>query len=131
MKSLGHTVFLYGGEENEAPCDEHIVCITRDEQDDYCPLGSYVLPAMHAANPTVKMYNGRVSKALSARKAPGDFICLLGGTSQQAIMEDQPDLKSVEYGIGYVGFCAPYLVCESNAWRHNNVRDAQDHQWPV
>jgi glycosyltransferase involved in cell wall biosynthesis len=24
----------------------------------------------------------------------------------------------VEYGIGYVGFAAPYLVFESNAWRH-------------
>ena len=32
LKDLGHTVFLYASEENEAPCDELICCITKEEQ---------------------------------------------------------------------------------------------------
>ena len=30
MKSLGHKVFLYGGEINDAVCDEHIVCFIEE-----------------------------------------------------------------------------------------------------
>lgn len=29
MKSLGHTVYLYASEDNEAPVDELITCITK------------------------------------------------------------------------------------------------------
>src|SRR5690606_4365728 len=32
MKSLGHEVFLYGSEENEAPCDELIPLVSKQEQ---------------------------------------------------------------------------------------------------
>ncbi len=32
MMSLGHEVFLYGSEENDAPCTEFITCIRKDEQ---------------------------------------------------------------------------------------------------
>jgi hypothetical protein len=32
MKSLGHTVYLYAGEDNEAPVDELITCITKEQQ---------------------------------------------------------------------------------------------------
>ena len=29
---LGHDVYLYGGEDNEAPCTEAISCISADER---------------------------------------------------------------------------------------------------
>ena len=32
MKSLGHEVFLYASEENEAPCDELITIVSKKEQ---------------------------------------------------------------------------------------------------
>jgi hypothetical protein len=32
MKSLGHTVYLYASEDNEAPVDELITCITKEQQ---------------------------------------------------------------------------------------------------
>src|SRR5262245_24863642 len=33
MKEMkGHTVYLYAGDDNEAPCDEHISCISEDER---------------------------------------------------------------------------------------------------
>jgi hypothetical protein len=34
MKGLGHTVYLYAGEENEAPCDELITCITNEQREE-------------------------------------------------------------------------------------------------
>jgi len=32
MKDLGHTVYVYSSEENEAPCDEHFSIISKKEQ---------------------------------------------------------------------------------------------------
>ena len=32
MTALGHEVFLYSGEENEAVCSEHIAVVKRDER---------------------------------------------------------------------------------------------------
>ena len=32
MKGLGHTVYLYASEDNEAPVDELITCITKEQQ---------------------------------------------------------------------------------------------------
>ena len=32
MKSIGHTVYLYAGEENKTPCDELITCITEEQR---------------------------------------------------------------------------------------------------
>ena len=32
MKNLGHTVYLYASEDNEAPVDELITCITKEQQ---------------------------------------------------------------------------------------------------
>jgi hypothetical protein len=32
MKNLGHTVYLYAGSSNAAPCDELITCITEEQR---------------------------------------------------------------------------------------------------
>jgi hypothetical protein len=32
MKDRGHTVYLYAGEQNEAPCDELITCISEADR---------------------------------------------------------------------------------------------------
>ena len=38
MKDLGHEVYLYAGEENEAPCDELITCISGSIEDYFIDL---------------------------------------------------------------------------------------------
>ena len=38
MKNLGHTVYLYASEDNEAPVDELITCITKEQQHHRLPI---------------------------------------------------------------------------------------------
>jgi glycosyltransferase involved in cell wall biosynthesis len=118
MKDRGHTVFLYGSENNEAPCDEHIVVSYKDEREKH--IGDkhfteasfdYRLPLWHAAN-------GRAIDAINYRAFKKDFICVIGGIAQAPIANALPHLITVEFGIGYGGVFSKYRVFESYAWMH-------------
>src|SRR5882724_6910399 len=84
LKALGHTVYLYASEENDAPCDELVTVITKAEQ---CGvLGGLPYQWSSSANecwPLWEMSNARMFAAIASRKQPGDFICTLGGRSQR------------------------------------------------
>jgi glycosyltransferase involved in cell wall biosynthesis len=117
MKELGHKVFLYGAAENEARCDEHIVCVTKEQQEGLLAGQSYIYPSWVPMHPVWVEYNDTVADAIKARKQPGDFVCILGGLCQQQLVAALPDLKVVEYGIGYSGYFSQWKVFESHAWR--------------
>ncbi len=121
MKYLGHTVFLYASEENEAPCDELITVITKEEintllEEDKC---FYPHAWIDARSPIWRLANPRMAREIAKRKQPRDFICLIGGASQEPVTSAHPDLMAVEYSIGYTGSYTPYRVFETNAWRHS------------
>lgn len=120
MKSLGHTVFLYASEENEAPCDELITCITKEEISSLLGMGpwEYQHANIEEWSPLFQLFNARAAKEIQERKRPKDFICQIGGYSQHYVSDRNPDLMTVEYSIGYQGSFAPYRVFESQAWRH-------------
>ena len=121
MKSLGHTVFLYASEDNEAPCDELITIVSKNEQRQW--FGAYDpeqlidiswdTTAKHWAIP-----NKRAIKAIKKRAQPRDFICLIMGVSQKPIADELPDMMAVEYGIGYEGVFSRFRVYESYAQMH-------------
>lgn len=118
LKGLGHTVFLYASEENEAPCDELVTVISKEEQTtllDGCP---YQYAAGENKHPLWTLANGRMVTEIRARAQARDLICLIGGTSQQPVAAALPELMTVEYSIGYVASFANYRVYESHAWRH-------------
>ena len=117
MKSLGHDVFLYGGPENQAVCNEHIVCINEEDQKAIRGDRNYIYPIYNPKHVLWVAYNNYVAKEINARKQPGDIICILGGNCQSSLMELVPDLKVVEYGIGYTGYACKWLVFESHVWR--------------
>ena len=117
MKQLGHEVFLYGPAENEARCDEHIVCVTKEQQDMLLAGQSYIYPSWIPHHPVWVEYNETVVAAINERKQSGDFVCILGGNCQKALETALPDLKVVEYGIGYSGYACKWKVFESHAWR--------------
>lgn len=122
LKELGHTVILYGGEENDAPCDELVTVVTKKELTNHlgdCPY-QYASTDCPKANDLWALANKNTIEAIKARKQPRDFICLIGGTSQKPIADAHPDLMTVEYSIGYEGTFAQYRVYESHAWRHTN-----------
>lgn len=117
LKHLGHAVFLYASEENEAPCDELITCITKEEQQTLLGDGQYQYAAMEGNYPLWALQIPRINKALSERKQPRDFIAIIGGASHKPIADAHPDLISFEYLIGYVSSFAKYRVFASHYWR--------------
>lgn len=118
LKELGHTVFLYASEENDAPCDELITVITKEEQETLIGDREYQYAAMDGNYPPWALANPRMAREIGKRKQPRDFVLTIGGTSQQSVAEAHPDLMTVEYSIGYVSSFAKYRVYESHIWRH-------------
>lgn len=121
MKSLGHTVYLYASEDNDADVDELITCITKEEQQDF--VGVFgpedVLKAPFDWNmPHWTTMNKRAIEAMNKRVKPKDFICLIAGLCQKPIADAFPVVKPVEFGIGYPGVFSNYKVFESYAWMH-------------
>jgi hypothetical protein len=115
MHSLGHHVVLYGGEDNEAPCDEFVTCIHKAEMPDYeVGMASFIVEAPHWVT-----MNQRAVEAIRERIQPRDFICVIGGLCQKPVTDAFPHHMAVEWGIGYEGVYAPYQVYESHAWRHH------------
>lgn len=120
MINLGHDVFLYGGPDNEAPCTEHISCITHDLQEIALGDNHYTQVDFNPLNPLWTFFNSQAVKEIKNRIRPKDIICLIGGGSQKLIADSLPRNPSVEFGIGYHGIFAKYKVFESYAWMHTH-----------
>jgi glycosyltransferase involved in cell wall biosynthesis len=122
MTGLGHEVFLYASEENEAACAELITIVTKDEQREWFghndifegPINiTWGMKDKHWV-----VTNHRAIAEIAKRAEPRDFICIIGGTCQEAIGGAFPDMLTVEFGIGYSGVFAKHRVFESYAWMH-------------
>jgi glycosyltransferase involved in cell wall biosynthesis len=120
MKGLGHTVILYGSEENEAPCDELVVVISKEEQQSLLGMGpwEYQTANIEEWSPIYQLANSRTAVELGKRKQPKDIICQIGGWSQHYVSDKHPEVPTVEYSIGYQGSFSPYRIFESHVWRH-------------
>ncbi len=122
MKDLGHEVYLYASEENEAPCDELITIVTKKEQrawfGEYDFKQSFFNIEWNETKPHWTIPNARAIAEINKRAQPRDFICIIAGICQKQISDGLPKLMSVEYGIGYYGVYAPFRVYESYAQMH-------------
>jgi glycosyltransferase involved in cell wall biosynthesis len=131
MKDLGHTIFLYASEENEAPCDELIGIITKEEQQTLLGDTQYQHVDIIETNPLWLLSNPRIIREIAKRKHSKDIICLIGGASQQSVAKAHSDLICVEYSVGYAGSFSDFCVFESTAWRHCSYgfRKIEDGRW--
>jgi glycosyltransferase involved in cell wall biosynthesis len=116
MTALGHEVFLYAGEQNEAPCTEHIPCISEKRRAEM--VGDSHYTEADWSHPHWQGFNANVIGQMHERIEPQDFICLIGGYAHKPIADAFPNHISVEFGIGYSGTFAKYRVFESYAWMH-------------
>lgn len=119
MKSLGHEVFLYAGEQNEADVTELITCITEEQRAAHLNGHHYTKGSFDVNQPHWREFNNNVIQAMNKRLEPKDFICLIAGTCHKPIADVFPNHISVEFGIGYSGTFSPYRVFESYAWMHS------------
>ncbi len=118
MNASGHHVTLYASQDNEAPCNELVTILTKSDQLKLLEGSPYQYAGANNKFNLWAESNKRTIKAIKSRKEPGDFICLIGGTSQKEITDAHPDLGCVEFSIGYEGCYAPNRVYQSQAWRH-------------
>lgn len=118
MKGRGHTVFLYAGEQNEAPCDEHIACISEAERAAHVGDRHYTQAQWDPTSRAWQIFNSSAIAGLTRCLEPHDFICLIGGIAHKPIADAFPNHIAVEFGIGYGGTFANYKVFESYAWMH-------------
>jgi glycosyltransferase involved in cell wall biosynthesis len=118
LRLLGHTVFLYASEDNDAPCDELVTIITKEEQAEATGGCEYYREIPSASHPEWVIANVRTIREIGKRKQPRDLICSIGGLAQKPIADAHPELMFVEYCVGYLGTFSPYRVFQSNAWRH-------------
>jgi glycosyltransferase involved in cell wall biosynthesis len=118
MKSIGHTVYVYSGDQNEAPCDEHIQCFTEEERLTVCGGAHYTLASFNSNLPHWKRFNSKVASEIAKRAQQQDFICVIGGHANKPIADALPNMMTVEFGIGYGGTFAKYRVFETYAWMH-------------
>lgn len=118
MMSLGHEVILYGGDQNEAPCTEHVVTITEAVRKHHCGDRPFIEAAWDPSSLGWVVMNTNVIREIGLRKRPKDFICIIGGLAHKPIYDAFPDMQVVEFGIGYGGSFSRYRVFESYAWMH-------------
>lgn len=116
MKARGHHVTLYAGEQNDAPCDELVTCMSEAERQEI--VGEKHYTEADWGHPAWATFNSRAVEAMRDRLQPHDFICLIGGLSHKPIADALPQYMSVEFGIGYPATFAKYRVWESYAWMH-------------
>lgn len=121
MTDLGHQVFLYSSDDNEAKCYEHISVIPKKIQNIHFKADhtKTFFPIQWDSNlPYWRYMNTNAIGAISKRIEPKDFICIIGGTCQKEIADAFPENIAVEYGIGYEGIFSNFCVFESYAWMH-------------
>lgn len=116
IMDLGHEVFLYAGEQNEAPCTEHVPCISERRRAEMVGLKHYT--EADWSHPHWRGFCVNVIGQMHERIEPQDFICLIGGHAHKPVADAFPKHISVEFGIGYAGTFAKYRVFESYAWMH-------------
>lgn len=118
MTNLGHEVFLYAGEKNEAPCTEHICCLSEKDRKKAVGDNHYCMASFDYNLPHWVKFNHNVIESIKTRIQQKDFICLIGGYSHKTIADSFPNHISVEFGIGYPGSFSQFRVFESYAWMH-------------
>lgn len=134
MKSLGHTVYLYASEDNEAECDELITIASKEDQIRWFGENDFRKNFFNITWDRNESHwtetNAHAIKGIKERLQPRDFICVIAGNCQQQIADAFPKTMTVEFGIGYSGVFSKYRVFESYAWMHyiyGNLNDDNGH----
>lgn len=119
MMDRGHEVFLYSGEQNDAPCTQHFECISEGARAAGCGNGHFHNADHTPDAPHWMEFNTRAIAHMRALARKGDFLCIIFGMAQKPIADAmQHVLLPVEYGVGYHYTFASHRVFESYAWMH-------------
>lgn len=118
MVARGHEVFLYSGDENDAPCTEHISCVTEADRAAHVGDAHFTSASFDYSLDFWRKANAKMAEEIRKRAQQKDFICVIGGLAQKQIADTLPNMITVEFGVGYGGTFTKFRVFESYAWMH-------------
>ena len=119
MTSLGHEVYLYAGEQVDAPVTKLITCISEERRAQAVGNSHYTQASFDTNALHWQIFNANVIRLMQGHLQARDFICLIGGSAHKPIADAFPAHISVEFGVGYGGVFSKYRVFESYAWMHS------------
>lgn len=125
MKDTEHEIVLYSGEDNEAPCDEHVQIVSHREQRKWFGKKNLDLMFPIRWEPLEDHWiitNQRVAKHIRAGIRRGDYserdlILILAGNCNKQLFFGTPNTIA-EYGVGYTGVWT-WAAFESVSHRHS------------
>lgn len=130
MTDLGHEVFVYSGEENDAPAIEHIAVASKAWQKKTFNVEGPEDILKHPLDynmykedaPWWGEWNKMVWGAMAPRIQPQDFVGIIGGGvlfEPLIQMAHQRGGMCVEYAVGYAGISPhTFHAFGANSWRH-------------
>lgn len=127
MYGCGRDLILYGGEENDALCDEHVVVVTAKQQRRW--FGTHDEGDIGRGGfdwdrgPWWDRLNAAALGAIRKRRRDErDLLLVLAGQTHRPLYQALPDMTVAEFGVGYKGIILDranaYAAFESHAHRH-------------
>lgn len=124
MEQTEHEIVLYSGEENDAPCDEHVSVVSHREQTRWFGKKNLDLMFPITWNPLEDHWtttNKRVVKHINKGLRDGSYdkrdqVLVIAGLCNQQIDHLLPN-TCPEYGVGYTGIFG-HCAFESVSHRH-------------
>lgn len=147
LHGRGRPIFLYAGEENEAPCDEHIPLVSSRERErwfgpnDQADLSRGGFD-FEPSSPWWLTMNNRAAHEIRKRRDGSDLLLISMGQSQQLVADALPELTAAEWGVGYEGIITDrvggpcFAAYESSSHMHyvhgllwERTRAVSGHRW--
>lgn len=125
FRAEGYHVTVYGPDDTDADCDEHVVIATADDRERWGFGGGFDTATTpfewDAARPYWRETNERAAAAIRERARPDDLL-LLTTSTQAPIADAVPVLTVAEWTVGYEGAYDRerwFAAYESHAWRNH------------
>jgi glycosyltransferase involved in cell wall biosynthesis len=122
MHARGHEVVLYAGEENEAPCSEHVQLVSEAERREWFGAGFNTVTTpleWDEREPYWQAFNAAALREIPKRVGdPLELLLITTGWPMREVMRELP-LEALEWAVGYEGIFARCCAFESHVWRHH------------
>lgn len=124
MAPFGYKTIIYGSDKNDTPA-ELATCITSAQQEyflseyEWFREGKYFEIPFDEELPIWRFFIKNLLKELKKRVNQKDIILISSPIYYKSIQREFPNVKVVEYGVGYPTVLSPYKVFESEAWRNH------------
>lgn len=139
MRPFGYEVIEYSNEGSESDADEKVVILSHNEYESL--YGRRGHTDFYGNDATIgsdghRLFEAKLIMEMRKRIQPGDIVCHPFGHAHQKLLEEFPNNRHVETGIGYPTLMpGSFRIFESYAWMHYHQgkegRSGRNYEWVV